>query len=824
MSEAPDQAAAPAAPAAVPDPANAAGDGVQQPATPAIPASLPVLLIGGGVLYPGIVVPVGAVQPREIAAIDEAAAGPSRMIAIVTQAQSAEGDYDGDPQPAGTVAQILRMAKPPTGAVQALLQGVARIHVGALQQTDPFPRAEVSLVEETNSTGPEPEALLRAAIELFNRMAQIADAIPNEVAAAVPGITNPVNAADFIAANANLRPEERYAILAENDFTARLRLLLTALKRELDVLEVGSQIQAQVRGEVSKREREFILREQLRAIQRELGDGDETQPELAELRRQLDDAHLPEEARKQADRELERLGQMSPQAADYQIIRSYLDFIASLPWDKQSADQIEIERAREILDADHFGLEKVKNRILDYLAVVKLRRDVRGPILCLVGPPGVGKTSLGQSIAKATGRVYSRVSLGGVRDEADIRGFRRTYVGALPGRILQEIRRAGVNNPLMVLDEIDKMGSDYRGDPAAAMLEVLDPAQNNSFVDRYLDIPFDLSHVMFITTANSADTIPGPLLDRMEFIELSGYTAAEKLQIARRYLLPRQIEENGLKPEQIDVPDATLQAIIDDFTREAGVRQLERQIGALCRHVARRIAAGDTGRDVIAPEQLAAILGQRRIFQEAATEPDQVGVVTGLAATSAGGDVLFIEAAAVPGKGALTLTGQLGEVMQESARAAITVARSRAERFGVPADFFEKHDLHIHVPAGATPKDGPSAGVTLTTAVVSVMTRRKVRREVAMTGEITLRGRVLPIGGVKQKVLAARRAGCRTVLLPQDNESDYAEVPEDARAALDARFMTTIDEVLEIALAPAESLSPGVSPAAGGELPRAASA
>jgi ATP-dependent Lon protease len=778
------------------------------PALPQIPASLPALLIGGGVLFPGIVVPIGTADSRDIAAIDEAAAEPARMIVVVAQQPGPEGNFDGSAREFGTAAQILRMAKPPTGAVQALLQGVARVQLGAFEQTEPFPRVAVEAAIERGVEGTESEALLRAAIDLFNRMAQIADAIPNEVAAAVAGITNPSNAIDFIAANANLRPEERYAVLAESDFPTRVRALLAALKREMDVLEVGSQIQAQVRGDISKRERDFILREQLRAIQRELGDGDETQPEIAELRHALDDAHLPDEARAQADRELQRLAQMSPQAADYGVVRTYLEFVASLPWDKRSEDNIDIERARAILDADHFGLERVKNRILDYLAVVKLRRDVRGPILCLIGPPGVGKTSLGLSIAKATGRIYSRVSLGGVRDEADIRGFRRTYVGALPGRILQEIRRAGVNNPLLVLDEIDKMGSDYRGDPAAAMLEVLDPAQNSTFVDRYLDMPFDLSHTMFVTTANGADTIPGPLIDRMEFIELSGYTAAEKLEIARRYLLPRQIDENGLRVEQIDVPDETLRALIDDFTREAGVRQLERQIGALCRHVARRVAAGETGQDTIAPDQLVAILGHRGIIHEAATEPNEIGVVTGLAASDAGGDVLFIEAAAVPGKGALTLTGKLGDVMQESARAAITVARSRAEALGVAADFFEKHDLHIHVPAGATPKDGPSAGVSLTTAVVSVMTRRKVRREVAMTGEITLRGRVLPIGGVKQKVLAARRAGCTTVILPRDNETDYAEVPEDARQALDARFVSTIDEVLDLALEPAAKARP----------------
>jgi ATP-dependent Lon protease len=803
-----------AAPGAIAPPGTAA-DSAATPggaSAPQLPDALPVLLIGPGVLYPGIVVPIATAEARDVQAIDEAVSRTNRLLAVVPQARTEAGDYNGPPQPVGTAAQVLRMVKPPTGPVQALIQGVARIAVGPYEQQEPFLRARVQPLVETDLESPEAEALLRAALDIFARMVQLSDAIPNELAMAAASLPNPVNTADFIAANAGLRPEERYAILAETNFTARLRALVTALKRELNVLEIGSQIQAQVRGDISKREREYILREQLRAIQRELGANEETQPEIAELRQRLDEAHLPEEARKQADRELERLAQMSPQAADYQVIRTYLDFMASLPWDKRTESEIDLARAREILDADHYGLEKVKTRILDYLAVLKLRRDVRGPILCFVGPPGVGKTSLGQSIARATGRVYARVSLGGVRDEADIRGFRRTYVGALPGRILQEIRRAGVNNPLMMLDEIDKLGSDYRGDPAAALLEVLDPAQNQTFVDRYLDVPFDLSHVMFITTANTADTIPGPLLDRMEIIELNGYTASEKLEIARRHLLPRQIAENGLTPEQIIVPDETIRAIIEDFTREAGVRQLERELGALCRRVARRIAEGYSGSETILPEQLPEILGHKRLYKEAATGPDEIGVVTGLAATFAGGDVLFIEAVALPGKGNLTLTGQLGEVMQESARAAITVARAHADRFGVPADFFEKHDLHIHVPAGATPKDGPSAGVTIATAVVSVMTRRPVYKRVAMTGEITLRGRVLPIGGVTQKVLAAHRAGCTTVILPRDNEQDWAEVPEDARSALRVRFVTTIDEVLDTALHPAPAEVAGAVP------------
>ncbi len=764
-----------------------------------IPEVLPVLRTGASVLYPAIVVPLVTSDEADVRAVDDAITTPERLVAVVAQQQSSDGAYDGDIQAIGTAAQVVRMAKAPNGTLQALIQGVARVRITAIEQREPWLRVRVERIGETLEPSTELEALTRSAISIFQKIVALSDQIPGELGGAVSQITNPGNLADFIAANAGLKPEDRQAVLTEANVTERLRVLSAALNRELEILEVSSQIQTQVRGDMDKRQREFILREQLRAIQRELGD-DEAHPEIGELRQKLDAAHLPEEARKQADRELERLATMTPAAADYNVARTYLEWLADLPWDKRSADQLDINEAQRILDADHYGLEKVKQRILDYLAVRTLRQDTRGPILCFVGPPGVGKTSLGQSIARATGRKFVRLSLGGVRDEAEIRGHRRTYVGALPGRIIQEIRRAGVNNPLMMFDEVDKLGSDYRGDPSSALLEVLDPAQNNTFTDHYLDVPFDLSHTMFITTANVLDTIPGPLLDRMEIIELAGYTEKEKREIARRYLLPRQIAENGLQPEQIEVPDATLEELIDGFTREAGVRNLERLLGALCRHVARKVAAGTSTRDVITPNELPEIMGRPRFFEELANEPDEVGVVTGLAATGAGGDVLFIEASAIPGKGNLTLTGKLGDVMQESARAALTYARSRAATLGVADDFFEKHDLHIHVPAGATPKDGPSAGVTMATAIVSAITRRPVHKSVAMTGEITLRGRVMPVGAIKQKVLAAHRAGCKIVCLPKDNEPDFKDVPEEVRDALDVRFAEHVDDVLGLAL------------------------
>jgi ATP-dependent Lon protease len=783
--------ASPEAPVQAPPDGSAAADS-------SIPDVLPVLSTGPNVMYPAIVIPYVSAEERDTRAIDEAVSAGNRILAVFAQTQAEDGSYTGKIQPVGTAVSILRMARVQGGAVQALLQGVARVRAVQILQETPSLRVRVERVDDVVEPSTELEGLSRAAVDLFQKIAALSSNIPQELVGALSGIPNPGSLADFIAANTNLKPEQRQAILAEANVTSRLRILTDFLGHELSIVEVGSQIESQVRGDMDKRQREFILREQLQAIQRELGEGGE--PELAPLREKLDEAHLPPEARREADRELERLATLQQASPEYQVARTYLEWLGDLPWDKSTVDELDIKRAEEILNRDHYGLDKVKRRILDYLAVRKLRPDAHGPILCFVGPPGVGKTSLGQSIAHALGRVFVRLSLGGVRDEAEIRGHRRTYVGALPGRIIQQLRRVESNNPLFMLDEIDKLGSDYRGDPASALLEVLDPAQNSTFVDHYLDVPFDLSHILFITTANVLDTIPPALLDRMEIIQIDGYTNHEKLEIATRYLLPRQISESGLTSDSLEISTEMIMRIISAYTREAGVRTLERQIGAVCRSVARRVAEGNTERVVVTPEFLHEFLGPPIFRDELIQERDEVGVVTGLAVTAAGGDVLFVEAAALPGHGKLTLTGHLGEVMQESAQAALTYARSRALDLDIPENFFDEHDLHIHVPAGAVPKDGPSAGVTMATAIVSAVTSRPARKDVAMTGEITLHGRVMPIGGVKEKLLAAHRAGARTVIIPKDNERDLEELPADVRESLRIVLAEDADQVLNTAL------------------------
>lgn len=766
-----------------------------------IPESLPLLSIGPNVLYPAIVAPLVSAEEKDVRAIDEAISGGNlRLLGVVAQRPNADGSSSGALYDVGTAVTVLRMAKAQNGAVQALLQGLARVRILEITQDTPWLRARVERLPDIIEPSTELDALVRTAITLFQRVAALNDSIPQELVAGVATIPNPSNLSDFIAANTDLKSEQRQALLEEANVTARLRLLTDYLGRELSVLEVGSQIQSQVKGELDKRQRDFILREQLRTIQKELGESD--QPELAPLREKLDAAHLPPEARREADRELERLAAIPSASPEYQVARTYLEWLADLPWDRSSVENLDLKHAEAVLNEDHYGLEKVKQRILDYLAVRTLQPQAHGPILCFVGPPGVGKTSLGQSIARAIGRAFVRLSLGGVRDEAEIRGHRRTYVGALPGRIIQQLRRCETNNPLFMLDEVDKLGSDFRGDPASALLEVLDPAQNSSFVDHYLDLPFDLSRIMFITTANVLDTIPEPLLDRMEVIRLSGYTEQEKLEIALRYLLPRQVRENGLTPQQIEVSREQLAELIRDYTREAGVRNLERLIGTLCRGAARRIAEGQSARVEVTPELVRELLGRPIEHEDLARERDEVGVVTGLAATSAGGDVLFVEAAALPGHGKLTLTGQLGNVMQESAQAALTYARSRASELNVPEKYFEEHDLHVHVPAGAVPKDGPSAGVTMATALISAITQRPVRRKVAMTGEITLRGRVMPVGAIKEKLLAAHRADARTVIIPRANERDLDDLPNDVREELTIISAEHVDEVLNAALLP----------------------
>jgi ATP-dependent Lon protease len=750
--------------------------------------------------------PVLASNERDVKAIDLAAASEGKVLAILSEdPPETPSDEDANSssvfRDVGTAAVVVRMAKAPDGSVHAILQGLTRI--GLMEVTDQGPpiMARVERLMDVPEHSLQTEAMMRDAVETFVRVINLSDNLPSELAGAVADINEPGALADFIAANLPLKPEDRYEVLRELNVAQRLSLVRSLLRHESEVQEVQSKIQQDVKGELDKRQKEFILREQMKVIQKELGE--ETTPELTELRAKLNEAELPEEVRKEADREMDRLAQIPTMSPEYQVVRTYLEWIADLPWTKSTEDNLDIKRAEEVLNEDHFGLDKVKARILDFLAVIKLKGgETRGPILCFVGPPGTGKTSLGQSIARALERKFIRVSLGGIRDEAEIRGHRRTYVGALPGRIIQEIRRAGSNNPLMMLDEIDKLGSDFRGDPASALLEVLDPAQNSTFTDHYLDVPFDLSHTFFIATANLADTIPGPLLDRMELIELSGYTEHEKLEIGKRYLLPRQMRENGIPEGTLHVGESAIREIIRSYTREAGVRNLERELGTVCRRIARRIATGEKENIVVSDENLAEFLGPPRFRWEITSEEDEIGVVAGLAATMAGGDVLFVEATVTPGRGRLTLTGKLGDVMQESAQAAMTYARSRASVLGIDTSFFDMNDIHIHVPAGAVPKDGPSAGVTLATALVSAMTRRPVYKDVAMTGEITLRGKVLPVGAVRDKVLAAHRAGCKRVSIPKENENDVADVPDEVRRELEIVPVEHVDEVLNLALHP----------------------
>ncbi len=766
-----------------------------------VPEVLPALASGGAVLFPGLMVPLASQDQAVVGAIDEAAGSPHKMLAIFAQKPGDDGQPTGETYSVGTAAVIARMAKAPNGTVQAIIQGVSRVTLQELQQQEPYLRVRVERLPDVSKEDAEFEALTRTARSLFENVIRLAENAPQELTLVLSGIQDPSHLADLIAANINIKTEERQAILQAADVAERLRLIVGFLNSEIEVLEVEQQIKSQVRGEMDKRQREFILREQLKAIQQELGES-ELAPEVQDLQKRLDEANLPPEARREADRELERLRTMPQAAADYQVVRTYLEWLADLPWGKSTEDNLDIARAEEILDADHHDLEKVKRRILDFLAVRKLKPEGRGAILCFVGPPGVGKTSLGQSIARALGRKFVRMSLGGMRDEAEIRGHRRTYVGALPGRIIQELRRAGSNNPLIMLDEVDKLGIDFRGDPASALLEVLDPEQNFSFTDHYLDVPFDLSKVMFITTANLMDPIPAPLRDRMETIELPGYTERDKLAIARRYLIPRQMEANGLPEGRLTITDDALMEIIRGYTREAGVRNLEREIGGICRGVAREHARDVTEPTTVDAGGLQPYLGPIRLRLEIPEEEDEVGVATGMAATMGGGDILSVEARCNPGKGRLTLTGKLGDVMQESAQAALTYARSRFEELGVSQDFLDKHDIHIHVPAGAIPKDGPSAGVTMATALVSAMTKRPVRRQVSMTGEITLRGRVLPVGAIKDKVLAAHRASIKTVVIPKDNEPDLEEVPEDVRQDLNFVLAESVDDVLNATLHP----------------------
>jgi ATP-dependent Lon protease len=770
---------------------------------PPLPADAMIILpVRQTVLFPGIVLPLAIGRKASIAAAQEAVRS-ERMLGVVLQRDpAAEEPTPEQLHAVGTAAQVLRYVTAPDGTHHVVAQGVRRFRVVEYLRGFPFLAARIEEIGIAEVITPEIEARVRLVRSRAGETMQLLPNVPAEVAATIESLDSPSALADFIAGILDAKPAEKQDVLETIDIKERLDKVLALLVQRIEVLKISKEIGEQTQQSLSSQQREHILREQLRHIQKELGEGDEKSAEIAELREAIEKAGMPKEAEDQAKKELKRLERMSEVSPEYGMIRAYLDWLVGVPWSKLDPDAVDIAEARRILDEDHYGLPKIKRRILEYLAVHKLNPEGRSPILCFVGPPGVGKTSLGQSIAKATGRKFVRLSLGGVHDEAEIRGHRRTYIGALPGNIVQSIRKAGTRNPVMMLDEVDKLGAGFHGDPSSALLEVLDPEQNSTFRDNYLGVPFDLSKVMFIATANVLDTIPGPVRDRMEIIELPGYTEDEKLEIAKRYLLKRQLVANGLRAEQCEITDDAIRGIIRDYTREAGVRNLERLIGAVCRHVAVRIAEGSVAQVRVDGAALAAILGPRRFENEVAMRTSVPGVATGLAWTPTGGDILFIEATRVPGSGRLILTGQLGDVMKESAQAALTLAKARAPDLGIDVGLFEKSDVHIHVPAGAIPKDGPSAGVAMYVALVSLLTGRTARSDTAMTGEISLRGLVLPIGGVKEKVLAAARAGITTVMLPVRNQKDLEDVPEAARQQVRFVWMERVDDAVAAALNP----------------------
>ncbi|MDP8910906.1 MAG: endopeptidase La, partial [Actinomycetota bacterium] len=764
------------------------------------PSALPVLPLKDTVVFPESMTPLAIGQERSVKLIGDVVAG-DRLIALVA-ARSSDIDEPGwdDIYDVGTAAVVHKMIKVPDGTLRILVQGVHRLRLERRVQEEPYLVAEFAEMPDVLEGSPEVEALTRNVHGLFARIVGLVPYLPEELQIAAANVEDPSALCHLIASTLRIKAAEKQRLLELTSVEARLREISVILNRELEVFELGTKIQSQVQSEMEKGQREYFLRQQLKAIQDELGEGDEQQAELNELRERVASIGLPEDAAKAVARELSRLEKLPPAAAEYGVIRTYLDWILSLPWDKTTADDLDLRRARRVLDEDHFDLEKIKERIVEYLAVSKLKNDLSGPILCFVGPPGVGKTSLGHSIARTLGRKFVRISVGGVRDEAEIRGHRRTYIGAMPGTIIRSLRDAESRNPVLLIDEIDKMGADFRGDPASAMLEVLDPEQHSTFRDHYIDLPFDLSKVLFVCTANQLETIPAPLRDRMDVIELSGYTEDEKYAIARRYLVPKQLEAHGLEPARVAFTEKALRLVIGEYTREAGVRSLERQIAAICRKAARQIAEGKAERLRVDERKVRTWLGPRRFSGELRKRTSDAGVATGLAVTSVGGDVLFIEATAYTGEGRLKVTGQLGEVMQESAQAAHSWVRARAPELGLDPDWFTRHDVHVHIPAGAVPKDGPSAGITIATALVSLASGRPVSEQVAMTGEITLTGQVLPIGGVKEKALAAQRAGVKTVVLPRENEPDLDELPKETRDALEFVLVDGIEQVLETAL------------------------
>lgn len=765
-----------------------------------IPAELPILPLRGTVAYPDLVMPLIVGREKSIRLIDDAMA-KDRMIGIITQKNPDIEDPDiEDLYTIGTVATIMKMVKMVDGSQRIVVQGICRFKLVEFTDREYSLKAKILPIFEEYQRDIEIDAMYLNLKNLYKKAVEMAPYLSSELAQIASKVENPGNLSDLIASTINIGVSEKQEILETIDLKERLKKVTILLNREVETLELSSRIQTHVKEGIDKTQREYYLREQLKAIQKELGESEDKFTEIEEIRKKIAEAEMPPDVQKVAEKELDRLSKMSTMSAEYTVSRTYLDWLIDLPWSKQTEDNLNIEEASTILNEDHYDLEKVKKRILEYLAVRKLKPDMKGPILCFVGPPGVGKTSLGKSIARALGRKFMRISLGGIRDEAEIRGHRRTYVGALPGRIIQGIKKAGSNNPVFMLDEVDKIGMDFRGDPSSALLEVLDPEQNYSFSDHYLEVPFDLSKVMFIATANMLDPIPPALKDRMEVLELPGYTEEEKLMIARQFLIPKERFEHGLNEDLIEFEDEALRVIIRSYTRESGVRNLEREIAAICRAVAKDVAEGKVEKKIITAESIHGYLGPIKHFSEVAERTKYAGVATGLAWTPTGGDILFIESTKMRGKGNLTLTGQLGDVMKESAQAALSYIRSKASEFNIPEDFFEKNDIHIHVPQGAIPKDGPSAGVTMLVSLVSLLTDRLVRNDVAMTGEITLRGLVLPVGGIKQKVLAAKRAGIKTVILPKLNEKDLEEVPESIKENMDFKFIERMDEAIEICL------------------------
>jgi ATP-dependent Lon protease len=769
---------------------------------PALPKALPILGLSDIVIFPAMIAPLLVDSGPSIKLIDDVVGG-DRMIGVILQRNpEAEEPKPDELHEFGCAARVLKMLKFPDNTVRVLVEGLWRIRIKEFTGLQPYLSAKCELLQDVAENSVEVSALLRNAKNQFQEILRLSPALSEQVKVAALNTEEPGHFSDLIAANLNLDLSERQRLLETPVVRERLTRLLPLLNRELEVLSLSSKIQTDVASSISKSQRDFFLREQMRAIQRELGESDPNATEVKSLRERIDSTPLPPDAKKTATQEAERLSQIPPAAAEYAVARNYLDWILSLPWETETEDKIDLTEAERILNEQHYGLMKVKDRLLEFLAVIKRRKNLKGPILCLVGPPGVGKTSLGRSVADAMGRKFARISLGGMRDEAEIRGHRRTYVGAMPGRIIQTLRRVESRNPVIMLDELDKVGADFRGDPASALLEVLDPAQNNTFTDHYLDLPFDLSRVLFLTTANWLDPVHPALRDRLEVIELPSYTESEKLQIARRYLVPRQLQEHGLTAKDVRIPEPALRRVIQDYTREAGVRQLEREIAALARKATRKIVSnGHHHRPLtLSPDAVKGFLGLPKFIAETAETIREVGIATGLAWTPVGGEILFIEATRMPGKGALMLTGSLGDVMKESAQTALSYLRSQAKSLGINFDDFAKHDLHIHVPAGATPKDGPSAGVTLAVALSSLLSKRRVRSDVAMTGEISLRGRVLRVGGIKEKVLAAARFGIKEVVLPESNRNDWTEVPEEVRRKLKAHFIRHIADALPLTL------------------------